>query len=123
MESSSIVLLACLIGFCLVQLGVLARWHSKQSLANSVRSAPESRETPLLASDLEKLEAEIRGLKTEWIDTYSKLNRLAGRLARERGWDAVKAPETDEGGEDGVQHPRTRAEVMRRARRSAIGGN
>ncbi len=68
----------------------------------------KSRKTPkayaeTLEERMELVEAALRSLKTEWLDTYDKLYRLAGRLDAGRRWagekvsspgisDAEKAP-------------------------------
>ncbi len=39
-----------------------------------------------LEERMELVEAALRSLKTEWLDTYDKLYRLAGRLDAGRRW-------------------------------------
>lgn len=52
------------------------------------RSPKVSPET--LEERLDALEGSFRGLKNEWLDTYDKLYRLAGRLDASRRWSAEK---------------------------------
>ncbi len=63
-----------------------------------VKAAPET-----LQERLSAVETEVRLLKTEWIDTYEKLYRLAGRLDASRRWAADKGLPTPT--EAGVKVP------------------
>lgn len=57
-------------------------------------------------------EKSYRALEAEWIDMYSKFMRLAGRMDKTKGIDAVRAaapPEIEE-------QPLTQSEVFRRWR-------
>lgn len=84
-----------------------------------------------LEERIELLEATMRSVKTEWLDTYDKLYRLAGRMDASRRWGAEKpgTPGTTEGDkgapapsqepagalvdpEPGNTHPRTRRELL-----------
>jgi len=84
-----------------------------------------------LEERMELIEATMRSLKTEWLDTYDKLYRLAGRMDASRRWAGEKpggAPTTEpEKGapapsEDpaaalvdpnpGNTHPRTRRDLL-----------
>lgn len=84
-----------------------------------------------LEERMELLEASHRSLKTEWLDTYDKLYRLAGRLDAGRRWTSEKAPSppTNEAEiaapaptevhpegvgspQPGDGHPRTRRELL-----------
>lgn len=61
-------------------------WPWKK-VRKSPRIAPET-----LEERLDALEGSFRGLKAEWLDTYDKLYRLAGRLDAGRRWEAEKKP-------------------------------
>lgn len=75
-----------------------------------------------------KLEARMKSLETEWTNTYDKLNRLAGRLARERGFlqqteklnGEAHTPTTDALALTDA-HEATRKEVLHRWRSRARG--
>ena len=67
-------------------LGVM--WWTKKG-RKSPKVAAETLEEQLLL-----LQAEFRTLKTEWLNTYEQLYKLAGRLDAARRWDAGKTPTT-----------------------------
>lgn len=70
------------------------------------------------ATDVRKLEARMKAIETEWLETYDKLNRLAGRMTKERG--LLNAKPTDVGDGSITTTPPTRmlsrSEVLLRAR-------
>lgn len=59
-------------------------WWSKKS-KKTPKTSPET-----LEERLDALEGSFRGLKAEWLDTYDKLYRLAGRLDAGRRWEGAK---------------------------------
>jgi len=64
------------------------------------------------AEALKSLEAEFRGLKLEWLETYDKINRLYHRLAqRDRYQESKKAAEDTNGG-DGSPGPARAIDVV-----------
>ncbi len=77
-------------------------WWSKKG-----RKAPRAY-AETLEERMELLEATQRSLKAEWLDTYDKLYRLAGRLDAGRRWAGEKpgqaatpvAPKAPENGSD-----------------------
>ena len=84
-----------------------------------------------LEERMELIEATMRSVKTEWLDTYDKLYRLAGRMDASRRWAGEKpgTPATTEGekgapapvgepestlvdADPGNTHPRTRRGLL-----------
>lgn len=84
-----------------------------------------------LEERMELIEATMRSVKTEWLDTYDKLYRLAGRMDASRRWASEKpasltipagekgAPEPSEEpvgalaeADPGNTHPRSRRELL-----------
>ena len=57
--------------------------------------APET-----LQEQIDALEGKFRALMTEWIDTYDKLYRLAGRMDASRRWAGEKPPPVPTGGKE-----------------------
>jgi len=103
-------------------------WRKARKVA---KTSPET-----LEERLDALEGSFRGLKAEWLDTYDKLYRLAGRLDASRRWgektpppgmgEPASAPQNESGApsvelstpkpENGGE-PRTRRDLL-----ASIGG-
>lgn len=78
-----------------------AMWPFKKS-RRSPKASPET-----LEERLDALEGSFRGLKVEWIDTYEKLYKIAGRMDAARRWGSEKQPPpaTTEGAIDAQKEP------------------
>lgn len=81
-------------------------WFKKKRIEEEDRLAT-------LARRLDDAESQVRMLKTEWLDTLDKLERLTGRLAKRAQRDA---PAPVNGAEEPHQAPMPDVVALRRSR-------
>lgn len=67
----------------------MAFWTRNKSKPVKQMEEPGSLEARILA-----LESEVRLLQAEWLDVFTKFNRLAGRIERAKGHDDASSPES-----------------------------
>jgi hypothetical protein len=68
-----------------------------------------------LSQRIDDSERVLRGLKTEWLDTLERLERIAGRLAK-RAQRAIPGAPADGAPDEGPQMTLGLREVMKRRR-------
>jgi len=117
-----------MLGLVIFSIASLAAWlwlqQKKGSWKVPVSSAPTAgfdslvSQMRLLDNRTQKLETEQKALSIEWADTFTKLNRLAGRIARTKGWDDKRTgEEATTTLESGKPTFRSRSEVLKMSRR------
>lgn len=90
------------------------------SLSKKLEQSDISRALDIASAEIGKIqERRVKGIETEWDDTYQKFSRLAGRMDREkRDAPVITAGKTE--GSDGIPDRAyaTRSEIIRSHRRS-----
>lgn len=81
------------------------------------RKTVQREEEGRLEERIEKLERTVRGLTLEWEDTYAKLARLAGRVAKIKAIDQPRDPE----GIPDLPAPLRRSDLLKRRHHDTHG--
>jgi len=73
------------------------------------------RDASHLADTVGTLESRMKSVETEWLEVYDKLNRLAGRLTKERG--LLNSKNNDQPATPEVPTFQSRSDILLNARR------
>jgi hypothetical protein len=61
-------------------------------LTFTLRRPRDPDDTDATHAEFVKLRREVAGVRAEWTDAREQLNRLLGRLTRQKGWDQLTLP-------------------------------
>lgn len=113
MEKIALTIYALLV-FALLALLAGAVWQLRATRVPLSRTVGADLES----DTVRKMETRLKNLELEWTNTYDKLNRLAGRLARERGLLAASDGASSTPAQDALDLtspvPEKRSEVLKR---------